>query len=161
VLLARLNELLKDDLPADRFITFVVAVLDASGVARLASAGHGPTLLYRAATREVTQYLGDGLPLGVMPGAEYGPTNELTLDENDVLVMLTDGYFEWARPGDGEQFGTDRLSETLCKSAGCNAATILRAMDETVRAFCKGNDQSDDMTAIVIKRTAAARREFP
>jgi serine phosphatase RsbU (regulator of sigma subunit) len=158
-LLSRLNDLLHDDLPADRFITFVVAVLDAAGGARLVSAGHGPTLLYRAASGDVTQFGGDGVPLGVIPGEEYGPTNDLTLDEGDVLVMLTDGYFEWARLSDGEAFGIQRLHDTLRATAHADASTILRIFDETVRRFCDGSPQSDDMTAIVIKRTAPAAAE--
>ena len=28
----------------------------------------------------------------------YGPTSRFTMDKGDVLVILTDGYFEWARP---------------------------------------------------------------
>ena len=160
-LLKRLNELLHDDLPADRFITFVVAVLDTQGGARLASAGHGPTLLYRAATREVTQFGGDGVPLGVLPSEEYAPTNDLTLVEGDVLVMLTDGYFEWSRPSDGEAYGIERLTETLrtTAAAGADASTILRTMDEAVRKFCDGSPQSDDMTAIVIKRVGSGEAE--
>jgi serine phosphatase RsbU (regulator of sigma subunit) len=154
-LVTRLNELLHGDLPANRFITFVVAVLDEHGTARLVSAGHGPTLLYRAATREVEQFDGDGFPLGISPGEIYGPTNDLSLDEGDVLVMLTDGYFELTRPGDEEPFGVPRLKETLrsAAGAGADAAAILRTLDETVRAFGEGSPQSDDMTAIVIKRT--------
>jgi serine phosphatase RsbU (regulator of sigma subunit) len=157
-MLTRLNELLDGDLPSDRFITFVVAVLDEHGGAHLVSAGHGPTLLYRAATRDVEQFDGDGVPLGVIRGEAYGPTNVLALDEGDVLVMLTDGYFEWSPPGDAEAFGIPRLKETLRTAAGDDAATILRTLDETVRRFCDGSPQSDDMTAIVIKRIAASRR---
>jgi serine phosphatase RsbU (regulator of sigma subunit) len=155
-LLTRLNELLQGDLPADRFITFVVAVLDAHGSAHLISAGHGPTLLYRAVTREVEQFDGDGIPLGVIPGEIYGPTNVLTMEAGDVLVMLTDGFFEWSRPADAEHFGIPRLKETLSAVAGADAATILRTLDDTFARFCAGSSQSDDMTAIVIKRTAPA-----
>jgi serine phosphatase RsbU (regulator of sigma subunit) len=155
VLVTRLNQLIHEDLPNDRFITFVVAVLDDAGGARLVSAGHGPTLLYRASTGEVEQFGGDGMPLGVSPDTEYGPSNCLTLAEGDVLVMLTDGFFEWARPSDEQSFGIPRLQEALRASARGDAATILRSMDESVRAFCAGATQSDDMTAIVIKRIAA------
>jgi serine phosphatase RsbU (regulator of sigma subunit) len=153
-LLTRLNELLHGDLPSDRFITFVLAVLDQDGGAQLVSAGHGPTLLYRAADDQVTQFGGDGMPLGVSPVEEYGPTTALVLDEGDVLVLLTDGFFEWARPRDGEAFGIPRLEDALRASAGGDAATILRSIDESVCAFCDGSPQPDDMTAIVIKRTA-------
>lgn len=153
-LISRLNELLHGDLPGDRFITFVLVVLDRSGGAELVSAGHGPTLLYRASTREVAQFGGDGMPLGVSPSEEYGPTTSLKLDAGDVLVMLTDGFFEWTRPGDGEPFGIPRLHDALRASADGDAATILRSIDESVRDFCKGSPQSDDMTAIVVKRIA-------
>jgi serine phosphatase RsbU (regulator of sigma subunit) len=152
-LVTRLNQLLHGDLPADRFITFVVAVLDQTGRVELVSAGHGPTLLYRASTGEVTQFGGDGMPLGISPSEEYGPTTSLMLDEGDILVLLTDGFFEWSRPTDNEQFGIPRLQDALRASATGDAATILRSIDETVRRFCDGSPQSDDMTAIVVKRT--------
>lgn len=157
-LLARLNTLLHDDLPSDRFITFALAVLEKGGNAQLISAGHGPTLLYRAGTRDVIQFGGDGMPLGVMPSEQYGPTTPLTLDAGDVLVMLTDGFFEWQRGADGEPFGIPRLCEALAANAAGDAQTILNAIDERVRAFCSDSPQADDMTAIVVKRTAPAAR---
>jgi serine phosphatase RsbU (regulator of sigma subunit) len=73
--------------------------------------------------------------------------------------MLTDGYFEWSRPGDGEPFGVERLGEVLHDAAHGDAPTILRTMDDTVRRYCHGSPQSDDMTAIVIKRTARVARD--
>jgi hypothetical protein len=65
--LRRLNELLSCDLRNGRFITFVLAVLDAQGSAQLISAGHGPTLLLRAESGVVTQFGGNGMPLAVSP----------------------------------------------------------------------------------------------
>jgi serine phosphatase RsbU (regulator of sigma subunit) len=155
-LVTRLNQLLHTDLPSDRFITFVLAVLEESGGAHLISAGHGPTLLYRASTSEVTQFGGDGMPLGVSSIEEYGPTTSLALEEGDVLVMLTDGFFEWARPADGQPYGIPRLQEALRAAAHQDAAAILRFIDDAVCTFCSGSTQPDDMTAIVVKRIAPA-----
>jgi serine phosphatase RsbU (regulator of sigma subunit) len=154
VLLTRLNQLLRHDLPADRFITFVVAICDPSGEIQLLSAGHGPTLLYRASTGRVTQFAGDGVPLGVLESEEYGPTTTLEMVQGDVLMMLTDGFFEWTRPGDGEAFGIPRLQEAFRAAARTDSKSILNSIDQSVRTFCDGSKQSDDMTAIVIKRTA-------
>jgi serine phosphatase RsbU (regulator of sigma subunit) len=154
-LVTRLNELLHGDLPGDRFITFVVAILHESGRVDLISAGHGPTLLFRRASGDVEQFEGDGLPLGVSPVEEYGPVNTLSLDTGDVLVMLTDGFFEWTRLSDNEPFGIARLHEVLRTSSNGDAEMILHALDGAVRDFCTGSPQSDDMTAIVVKRTAA------
>ncbi len=154
-LLTRLNELIHEDLPADRFITFVVAVLDADGTTHLQSAGHGPTLLYRANDRSVEQFGGDGMPLGISPVETYGPTTTFQLAEGDVLVMLTDGFFEASRASDGQLFGIARLCDSLRERASCTAETMLHDIDETVRQFAAGTPQLDDMTAIVIKRITA------
>jgi hypothetical protein len=62
-----LNELLHNDLPADRFITFALALLDQCGEVQLISAGHGPTLLHKPSTGESREFGGDGMPLGVSP----------------------------------------------------------------------------------------------
>jgi hypothetical protein len=82
------------------------------------------------------------------------------MEEGDVLVMLTDGFFEWARPIDNEQFGIGRLEQALRSTANADAPTILRVLDQTVRGFCSGSPQSDDMTAIVIKRNARSMADI-
>ena len=160
-LLTRLNELLHGDLPADRFVTFVVAILDKDGTAGLVSAGHGPTLLFRASTGTVTQFNADGIPLGIDPIVKYGPMALLNLEEGDVLVMLTDGFFECTRPSDCEQFGVKRLQETLRGCIHNDAKTILHTLDQSVSKFCDGSPQHDDMTAIVIRRKAHAAVRVP
>jgi serine phosphatase RsbU (regulator of sigma subunit) len=157
-LVARLNELLHDDLPSDRFITLVVGILHRDGTAHLSSAGHGPTFLYRASTGTVTQYNADGLPLGVNPTESYDPFNALTLGDGDVIMMLTDGFFEATHPGTSEGFGIQRLSEVLRSAAASDAQTILRTVDEAVSKYAQGAPQADDMTAIVIKRRSARER---
>jgi serine phosphatase RsbU (regulator of sigma subunit) len=152
-LMMRLNQLLHTDLPSDRFITFVMAILSPDGGVQLLSAGHGPTLLYHGASGEVRQFGGDGLPLGISPGEEYGPTVSFQMDPGDSLVLLTDGFFEWQRPGDDESFGIPRLCDALLGCVRQDAASMIRSMDGAVRAFTTGSTQPDDMTAVVIKRT--------
>jgi len=151
-LLDRINSLIHTDLQSGRFITMVLALLDERGGVELISAGHGPTLLYRAATGEIERFGGDGLPLGIAPDVPYGPHRSLTLARGDVLVLLTDGFAEWARPSDGEQFGINRLVETLGSVAKQPAKAILEAYFKAVRDFVGIATQPDDMTAVVMKR---------
>lgn len=153
LLLARLNDLIFEDVKGARFITMVVAVVDAIGNVELVSAGHGPTLLYRAATKQVECFGGDGLPLGIVRSESYGPRRDLRLESGDVLVLLTDGFVEYARSGDGELFGEERLAEALTANAALSSEKIIAAIDESVKKFANGGVQSDDMTAVVIKRT--------
>jgi serine phosphatase RsbU (regulator of sigma subunit) len=169
VLVARLNDLLHADLPSDRFITFAIAILSPDGRVELLSAGHGPTLLYRAATGDIQQFGGDGLPLGIAPGEVYGPTSSFRMEQGDALMMLTDGFFEWQRPSDGECFGIPRLCEAMIGSIrgqragddgtsgdGVVAAAMIRSIDAAVTKFADGAPQADDMTAVVVRRTAAS-----
>ena len=93
-LLARLNDLICEDVKGVRFITMVVVIVRADGQAELVSAGHGPTFLYRHATQTVEWFGGDGLPLGVATSEQYGPVRTVQLDSGDVLLMSTDGFME-------------------------------------------------------------------
>lgn len=155
-LMRRINRLLEQDLPDDRFITLEFTVLRQDGQMQLVSAGHGPTLLYVAATGEVQQLGSHGLPLGIMLGetsaTEYEPPTELSLAEGDVLVMLTDGFHEWARAGDGVQMGIERLEAVLRRHASQPSASILAALDRACIDFVAGQPQQDDMTAVVVRR---------
>ena len=158
ILVGRLNDLLHADLPSDRFITFAIAILSPDGRVELLSAGHGPTLLYRAASGDIQQFGGDGLPLGIAPGEVYGPTSSFRMEQGDALMLLTDGFFEWQRPSDGECFGIERLCDAMIGSIrdGGLAAGMIRSIDAAVTKFADGAPQADDMTAVVVRRTAAS-----
>ncbi|MCE9589607.1 MAG: PP2C family protein-serine/threonine phosphatase [Planctomycetes bacterium] len=152
-LLERINTLVHEDVRGGRFVTFVLTVLDGPRSRfDVVSAGHGPTLLLRAATGEVQQFGGDGMPLGVLPNEEYGRAQSVELASGDVLLMATDGFFEWQRASDNQQFGIERLVQLLKRIGHEDAATILRRVDEAVLAFSQGSKQKDDVTAVVIKR---------
>lgn len=152
--LEEVNNLIYPDLGPGKFVTFAAALLrPASSDVSLLSAGHGPTLLFRAATGEVEFFIADGVPLGIMENAEYRPSHELKMAPGDTLLMLTDGFFEW-RNAAGEQFGTQRVAETLVGNAALPTEEIIRTMHESVLAFAGGTAQDDDLTIVVIKRSA-------
>lgn len=155
-LMRRLNQLIHSDLRDGRFITLAIAMFEPGGRVQLLSAGHGPSFLYRAGNKHVRQFGGDGLPLGLDPDGEYDPASEFQMDEGDLLVLMTDGFYEWRRAGDGEAFGVERVEAALMASADEPPQEILRAIDQSVCAFAAGTSQSDDMTAVVIRRTSPA-----
>lgn len=152
-LMQHINDLLIQDLPDDRFITFVVALVDPNthGV-KLLSAGHGPILLYQHARRAVDAFNAHDIPFGVAPGVKYGPEQELLLQAGDVLVLITDGFFEW-RNAASEQFGIERLKQVLMDAHARPAREIISRFHEAVRDFAGGSPQDDDLTAVVLKRT--------
>jgi serine phosphatase RsbU (regulator of sigma subunit) len=152
-LLAGINHLIFDDLKGSgRFITMVIAILSPDGTVELISAGHGPTLLYHASTREISTFGGDGMPLGLDATEQYGPHTKLKMESGDVVLLLTDGFVEWQRAADCEQFGTDRLCQTLSSGAALSARSILSTIDAAVSSFVAGAPQLDDTTAVAIRR---------
>jgi serine phosphatase RsbU (regulator of sigma subunit) len=151
--LRRVNELLCGDVTDGRFVTLAAAVVESSsGQVQLLSAGHGPILLFHAKTTEVEEFGGDGLPLGLLEDEPYGGPTCIQLASGDLLLLVTDGFVEWARSGDGEQYGVQRLSDFLRRNAALDPATFIQLLARDVEVFGAGSLQADDMTAVVIRR---------
>lgn len=151
-LLSRLNALLADDLPANRFVTFAVVFLDApTSRVRILSAGHGPILRYKQESDTIENLEAQGIPLGMIAGVQYEQASERVLAPGDMLMVVTDGFYEWEDPS-GEQFGLGRLETVLRESRDCRAEVVIERLRWAVEGFCKGTKQQDDLTAVVIKR---------
>jgi serine phosphatase RsbU (regulator of sigma subunit) len=154
-LLRRLNELLVDDLSANRFITFAVVFLDQlSSRVKILSAGQGPILWYKYASGEIENLEAQGIPLGMIAGVNYSEANEKCLAPGDMVVLVTDGFYEWEDPS-GEQFGMRRLAAVLHESSDCQAAEVIARLRKAVEEFSRGTGQQDDLTAVVLKRKIA------
>jgi len=155
-LLGRLNTLLAEDLPSNRFITFAVVFLDApDSRVQILSAGHGPILWYQRQPDKIANLEAQGIPLGMISGVEYSQANERILAPGDLLMLVTDGFYEWENPG-GEQFGLNRLETVVRESCDCEAEIMIQRLCQAVENFCEGTKQQDDLTAVVIKKRMRA-----
>jgi serine phosphatase RsbU (regulator of sigma subunit) len=151
--MARINSLLSRDLQEGRFVTFVVAVCrPGDSRVELLSAGHGPLFLYFRKEDRFDERNAQGLPLGISPSLISEPPLTVELDPGDMLVLATDGFFEWAN-AKGDQFETKRLEETLRRAREKAAGEIIATLYQAVVEFSGGTQQQDDLTAVVIKRT--------
>ncbi len=151
-ILRTVNRLLTDDLGGDKFVTCFLGILDpAQGVLRYASAGHGPLLFYRRDEDTFEQVPATSLPLGVMDDADYDEVRRFALAPGDLAVITTDGVFE-AMNRDKEQFGVDRMLETLRGDRDRPASEMIARLQQAVTRFAAGLPQADDLTAIAIKR---------
>ncbi len=68
-------------------------------------------------------------------------------------MALTDGYVEAKSPG-GEQFGNERMLAIIREHRTRPASAIIQALDEAVAHFCGSSPPADDLTAVVVRRTA-------
>jgi serine phosphatase RsbU (regulator of sigma subunit) len=153
-ILTQLNRLLCHDLPSGKMVTYVAAALEpAEGWLELLSAGHGPLLLYTAADDRVQAFEAHGIPFGIFPSMSYGPAQKIHLAKGDLLVLLTDGFFEWENASK-EDFGIPRLKDAIRAARQLPSAQIIKSLHEAVVGFAGGTRQMDDLTAVVVKRVA-------
>jgi len=149
--LAGTNEIvLAEELELDGgFVTANIAHLTwQDGTLRviLGSAGHPPAALLRS-DGAVRMMNGGGLPLGLFPDAEPA-TQELAMDQGDVLFLYTDGVAQ-ARGPDHSYFA-DRLADELSGLAGYPPDEIVAAVRRAVIEFSAG-DLVDDVTMLVLR----------
>jgi hypothetical protein len=70
----------------------------------------------------------------------------------DLLLLATDGFYEWANV-QSEEFGSKRLEETVRASREKSSSDIISALYRAVVDFSGGTKQQDDLTAVIIKRS--------
>lgn len=151
-ILERLNSLLANDLADNRFVTFAVMFLNpVSSEIKVLSAGHGPILWYRRSTNKLENFEAQGIPLGMINGMGYEDARIHCLKAGDMIVLVTDGFYEWQNP-DGDEFGLDRLKETIWRARDCPAEEVIARLHREVKHFARGTRQEDDLTAVVLKR---------
>lgn len=149
--ISRINNLLCADLPPDRFVTaFVSVVSPDSGEIPYVAAGHGPAIVVRQ-DGAIEHYDSTGVPLGIMPEFPFETAAPIRLSAGDSLIIVTDGFFEWQN-SHGQEYGIDRLSETLRRHRGLTGAETIQRTYQELLSFVNGEPQSDDLTAVVIKR---------
>ena len=154
-LLARVNARLAQDLEPARFVTAFLGFLDSHGTIEWASAGHGPMLWCAKDGDEFQSLDATALPLGIMEdymGDEIGP---LQLDVSGMLIVTSDGIFEAPNATD-EQFGIERVIETLKSYSGRSTLEISSAIREAVTKWQRDPEKPvDDQTTVIVRRVAA------
>ncbi len=153
VALARANRWIARDSESAMFVTVFYGVLQPeSGLLRYGCAGHNPPLLFRAAGGPPVGLTTVGIALGVLEQATLGE-DEVVIDPGDLLVCYTDGVTEAVNAAD-EPFGVSRLIEVVDAVRDCAAGEVLQAITDALLAFTEGKPPFDDVTLVVIKRTA-------
>ncbi len=109
-------------------------------------AGHLPILRYRAATGTVEQLTLQQFPLGFFDDTRYA-TQRAPCARGDVFALFSDGIVEAADSKD-EQFGVDRVAESLAAAASKPLEQIL----EAVLAASAAHGASDDDRSILVVR---------
>ena len=74
------------------------------------------------------------------------------LERDDCLVLYTDGVTEAIDP-EGNEFGLERLIESVRASATSGAPAVVNRLIDDLRNFVGAQPQNDDITVIAIRKT--------
>jgi len=147
----RINNLIHQNTPADKFITFFWGKYHhETRVLKYVNAGHNPPLLLKHDSDDFIELSEGGLLLGAMESMMPYESKDITLEPGDIVVCFTDGVNE-AQSGEmTEEFGMERFKNVILNSRNARAAEISDKIISAVTEFAGGH-QFDDVTLMVFK----------
>ncbi|BEL02296.1 PP2C family protein-serine/threonine phosphatase [Actinoplanes sichuanensis] len=155
-MLTVLNEALLQSARTPRFVTMVVGSVRRTDHGRvrleLASGGHPAPLLLRGDGR-VEEVPTSGTLIGVLPRTVVRPAT-VELAPGELCLLYSDGLTE-ARggPTGTEQFGEDRLHQTLAECRGMPGAATVDRIRQVVADWVRGGG-SDDIAMLAVRAPA-------
>jgi phosphoserine phosphatase RsbU/P len=150
-MLQKVNRLFCDNTPDGAFATlFFGDYDDSSGFLRYVNCGHLCALLLRR-DGSCDRLESTSTVLGIFKTWECA-VGESSLRRGDLLALYTDGVTE-SMDDDFEEFGEDRLLESLRRHRHHPPQSLLTSVVADVRAFSP-LEQHDDITLIIAKRSA-------
>jgi sigma-B regulation protein RsbU (phosphoserine phosphatase) len=152
-----LNRILLSRQFESKFVTLFLAALAPDGTLTYCNAAHNPPLLFAAGG--VTRLETGGTIIGAFPEAEY-EHGVVRLNAGDTLVVFSDGVSEAANAVDDE-FGEARVVELIKGVLHEPPDRVLAAIIEGAVAFTGDVGPRDDLTALVLRMTAADGTSVP
>lgn len=151
--LARVNDLLYDEIPANMFVTCFYLLLDPeTGRAQYANAGHD--LPYVVRQGGIQELRATGMPLGLMPGMDYEEM-ETVIATGEQLLLHSDGLAE-AHDPEREMYGFPRVRGSML-SRPYGKPLIGHLLSELQRFTGPDWIQEDDVTLVTLGRDSTVK----
>jgi phosphoserine phosphatase RsbU/P len=147
-LLKSVNQFFYENTPDDRYATMFLGVYDdRTRELTYANCGQNPPLVFRS-DGGIESLSATATVIGLFPKWQC-ETRTIALQPNDVLVIYTDGVTE-ANEDSGNEFGEERLRETVRAKIDGSPQEILTGIQDAVQKFSVG-EQFDDLTLVVAR----------
>jgi sigma-B regulation protein RsbU (phosphoserine phosphatase) len=152
-LLAKLNDLLHDDLECGRPLhhRLLRDLRCADTHAELRQCRPSAPALLRESATKCTPLDADGLLLGDREGRRIRQ-HEVKLEHGDIVVFYTDGITETENAA-GEMFGVERLGHAVTAHRGDKPEAMVSNVLTALERFGGGKEHEDDLTLVVMKLT--------
>ncbi len=128
--------------------TFFGIYDDETRALRYVNCGHNPPLLVRSCG-DVERLGATATVLGLFDDWDCC-VEERQIAAGDVLVIYTDGISEAAASEESEEYGDERLAQSVRRHRGKAADEMMNSIIMEVQEFSQG-EQADDMTLIVAR----------
>jgi serine phosphatase RsbU (regulator of sigma subunit) len=145
------NRLVSQEATDGLFVTLIYGQLNSrSGSLTYVNAGHNPALHYHANNGTLTNLPRTGMPLGILPGANY-TQQDIQIQSGDTIILYTDGVTE-AMNLVNEEFGMERLRAVIFDHYSDSAEAMATAIETAVNQFTNSAPPFDDFTLMIIRR---------
>jgi hypothetical protein len=146
----KLNDQIASESTAGLFVTLCYAVIDGGRKnLSIVDCGHLPIIYIDKNKKTNLITAKGGMALGIMEGVEFAKQN-IPIKGGDLFVLYTDGVTE-ARNLKKEEFGEERLKESVLRYKDLNATDIVKRLYEDILKFRGRATQHDDITIIAVK----------
>lgn len=146
---SKVSNLLRGSIKDNQFITAIYGMLDSTNRTFVFSnAGHNPPLLIKPDGEYRFVEYGD-LPLGMFEDLHFHQ-HFIRFEENQVLVIYTDGITEAANPN-GEEYGQDRFAKRVLDGIHLPAKKMIDHVRKGVADFTERKFLDDDGTLFIVK----------
>lgn len=146
----QVNYLLSQDNPKSMFVTMFYGIINIlSGKLEYCNAGHNAPCLIESDGQVRFMERSHNIALGVLEDFDY-KSEEVRFDPENYIVLYTDGITE-AENKESHEFSNDQLREYLTKFSKFSPVDIIEGLIKEVEMFADGVQQSDDITAMVVK----------
>lgn len=149
-LLSLVNSRMADDLDAGQFVTAFLAFLSSDGKLTWCSGGHGPILTSTSGGAPYQVLEPSAPPLGVLPDFMAQRSESMQLTQGGNIVVVSDGIIE-AFCASREQFGVQRVIETLTADQSEPLQHMLERLRRAVSQWQGGEEPRDDQTFVIAR----------
>ncbi len=152
--LSKANRMLAQDIKKGMFVTALYCILNKrTNELRVASAGHNPLVVWRAATNQVQLVNPNGIALGFDKGPVFERTvkdEKIVLGHGDRIVAFTDGTVE-AMNAQNQEFGDERFYTLIRDLAPRDSNQMLNLLVKELDEHKGSAPQSDDITIVTLR----------
>mgnify|MGYP002623956870 FL=1 len=150
---ADLNALFLDEMETEHYFTLVLARVGLkTGRVVFTQAGHPHPVLRRA--DGAVEFLGKGgLPVGLIPAADYSET-AVTLVRGDRLFLCSDGITECCDPG-GAMLDEAGLAGLMRRNAALGGEAFYEALLWDLESFAGHGEFADDVSGVLVEFNGA------